>query len=141
MSSTAQLIDVVVGVLRNPQGAYLFAQRPTGKPMAGYWEFPGGKVEAGESHQAALVRELQEELGITITDGTPWRSIEHVYAHAHVRLHFILVTQWEGEPRGLEAQAVHWQQLTVQQGVVHTPQTEPILPATVPLLVELAQLA
>ena len=141
MSAVASIIDVVVGVLRNTQGEYLFTQRPTGKPMAGYWEFPGGKVEAGESNQQALVRELQEELGITITNGTPWRTVEHVYAHAHVLLHFIIVTAWQGEPHGREAQDLHWQKLMVNSdGTVATPATEPILPATVPLLVDLADL-
>jgi 8-oxo-dGTP diphosphatase len=136
-----KIIDVVVGVLRNAQGEYLFTQRPAGKPMAGYWEFPGGKVETGESHQQALVRELQEELGITITNGKPWRTVEHVYPHAHVLLHFIVVTAWQGEPHGRELQALHWQKLSVlAEGFVSTPETEPILPATVPLLTELAQL-
>lgn len=136
----AKMIEVVVGVLRNAVGEYLFAQRPTGKPMAGYWEFPGGKVEADETHQQALTRELREELGITILNGTPWRTIEHVYDHAHVRLHFIVVTQWQGEPQGREAQALHWQSLRVNaDGTVSTPKTEPMLPATVPLLVDLAK--
>ena len=136
-----KIIDVVVGVLRNAQGEYLFTQRPEGKPMADYWEFPGGKVEAGESHQQALVRELQEELGITITNGTPWRTVEYVYPHAHVLLHFIVVTAWQGEPHGREAQDLHWQTLNLNpQGEVVPPETEPILPATVPLLADLARL-
>ena len=134
------IIDVVVGVLRNADGEYLFTQRPAGKPMAGYWEFPGGKVESGESHQQALQRELIEELGITIRNGTPWRTVEHVYPHAHVLLHFIIVTEWDGEPHGREAQDLHWQRLLVQaDGTVATPSTEPILPATVPLWADLAQ--
>ena len=142
MNTPAKIIDVVVGVLRNAQGEYLFAQRPEGKPMAGYWEFPGGKVEVGETHFQALQRELIEELGITITNGTPWRTIEHVYPHAHVLLHFIIVTAWDGEPHGREAQALHWQKLIVtDDGIVRTPSTEPILPATLPLLADLAQLA
>ena len=142
MNTPAKIIDVVVGVLRNAHGEYLFAQRPEGKPMAGYWEFPGGKVEVGETHFQALQRELIEELGITITNGTPWRTIEHVYPHAHVLLHFIIVTAWDGEPHGREAQALHWQKLIVTDaGIVRTPSTEPILPATLPLLADLAQLA
>ena len=141
MNTPAKIIDVVVGVLRNAHGEYLFAQRPEGKPMAGYWEFPGGKIEAGETHFQALQRELIEELGITITNGTPWRTIEHVYPHAHVLLHFIIVTAWDGEPHGREAQALHWQKLIVtDDGIARTPSTEPILPATVPLLADLAQL-
>lgn len=141
MNPNNPIIHVVVGVLRNAAGEYLFAQRPTGKPMAGYWEFPGGKIETGETHLQALQRELIEELGITIRNGTPWRTIEHVYPHAHVQLHFIIVTEWEGEPHGREDQALHWQKLIVTvDGDVHTPETEPILPATVPLLADLAQL-
>ena len=70
--ATTKVVDVVVGVLCNPQGELLFAQRPAGKPMAGYWEFPGGKIEANESHQQALTRELQEEIGVTIENGAPW---------------------------------------------------------------------
>ena len=141
MDTPAKITHVVVGVLRNAAGEYLFAQRPEGKPMAGYWEFPGGKIEAGETHFQALQRELIEELGITITNGTPWRTIEHVYPHAHVLLHFIIVTEWDGEPHGREAQALHWQKLIVtDDGIAHTPSTEPILPATVPLLADLAEL-
>ena len=141
MSDNQCVIDVVVGVLRNASGEYLFTQRPVGKPMAGYWEFPGGKVERGESHQQALVRELQEELGITITNGDAWRSIEHVYPHAHVLLHFIIVTEWEGTPHGREAQSLRWQKIALQaDGSVPTPHTEPVLPATIPLLADLAQL-
>ena len=75
---------------------FLLARRPEGKVYAGYWEFPGGKVEVGETHFQALQSELIEELGITITNGTPWRTIEHVYPHAHVLLHFIIVTAWDG---------------------------------------------
>ena len=116
-------IDVAVGVLRNAQGEYLFAQRPEGKPMAGYWEFPGGKVEAGESIHDALARELHEELGIDIGDSRHWLEVEHVYPHSR------------------ENQDLHWQTLRVNaDGSVDTPSTEPILPATVPLLSRLAQL-
>ena len=138
---TVKRIDVAVGVLRNAAGEYLFAQRPEGKPMAGYWEFPGGKVEAGESIHTALARELHEELGIEIGDSTHWLEIEHVYPHAHVLLHFRIITDWQGEPHGREAQALHWQPLMLNaDGTVSTPSTEPILPATVPLLPRLAQL-
>lgn len=134
-------IDVAVGVLRNAQGEYLFAQRPEGKPMAGYWEFPGGKVEAGESIHDALARELHEELGIDIGGSTHWLEVEHVYPHAHVLLHFCIITDWQGTPHGRENQDLHWQRLLISaDGSVDTPSTEPILPATVPLLPRLAQL-
>ena len=121
-------------------GAILLGRKRRGMGY-GKWNGFGGKIEAGETHFQALRRELIEELGITIRNGTPWRTIEHVYPHAHVQLHFIIVTEWDGEPHGREDQALHWQQLSVTaDGDVHTPETEPILPATVPLLADLAQL-
>jgi 8-oxo-dGTP diphosphatase len=135
--SDVKIIDVAVGVLCNDEGEVLFAQRPEGKPMAGYWEFPGGKLESGESVHQALARELHEELGIDIGPSIHWRVIEHVYPHAHVLLHFQIIREWTGTPHGKENQALHWQKLVVRDGVVETQDTQPILPATEPLLVEL----
>lgn len=123
--STSVPIDVAVGILMKPNGDILFAQRPPGKPYAGYWEFPGGKVEPGESILDALKREFEEELGVAILSAEPWCGVEHVYPHAHVRLHFFISRDWRGEPQSLEGQAFAW------QGSV---QLEPILPATIPLL-------
>ncbi|OGB20832.1 MAG: CTP pyrophosphohydrolase [Burkholderiales bacterium RIFCSPLOWO2_02_FULL_57_36] len=126
MSEHAALpIDVAVGILMKSNGDVLLAQRPPGKPYSGYWEFPGGKVEAGESIFSALKREFLEELGIDITSAEPWCGVEHVYPHAHVRLHFFISREWQGEPQGLEGQAFEW------QGRVRV---EPLLPATIPLL-------
>ena len=118
--------------MMRPNGDVLMAQRPDGKPYAGYWEFPGGKVEAGEDIAAALVREFQEELGIEITQANAWCGVDYVYPHAHVRLHFYVCTEWLGEPRGLEGQALAWQGATIA--------VQPLLPATVPLLAWLHQL-
>jgi 8-oxo-dGTP diphosphatase len=118
-------VDVAVGILIKQNGDILLAQRPPGKPYAGYWEFPGGKVEPGEAIWSALKRELMEELGIELLRGEPWCGVEHVYPHAHVRLHFYCCHEWRGEPYGREGQALAW------QGVVAV---EPILPATIPLL-------
>lgn len=118
-------IDVAVGILMKLNGDVLLAQRPVGKPYAGYWEFPGGKVDAGESILDALKREFVEELGIRIMSAEPWCGVEHVYPHAHVRLHFYISRDWQGQPQSLEGQAFAW------QGVVGV---EPILPATIPLL-------
>jgi 8-oxo-dGTP diphosphatase len=118
-------IDVAVGVLIRPDGDILLGQRPEGKPYAGYWEFPGGKVEPGESILSALKREFLEELGIDIKTATPWCGVEHRYPHAHVHLHFYLCYAWYGEPQGLEGQAFAW------QGRI---EVSPILPATIPLL-------
>jgi len=108
-----------------PNGEVLLAQRPAGKPYAGYWEFPGGKVEAGESVGAALKREFMEELGVQLISAMPWCGIEHRYPHAHVRLHFYISRDWLGEPQSLEGQALAW------QGMI---QVEPLLPATIPLI-------
>lgn len=118
-------IDVAVGILMKPNGDVLLGQRPDGKSYAGYWEFPGGKVEPGESILDALKREFVEELGIAVVSAEPWCGIEHVYPHAHVRLHFYISRDWRGEPQSLEGQAFAW------QGSVDV---EPLLPATIPLI-------
>jgi len=102
-------VDVAVGVVIRADGAVLFGQRLAGKPYAGWWEFPGGKLEAGETVTQALARELHEELGIDIEGSSPWVVREHVYPHAHVRLHFHRVERWRGEPRSREGQALRWQ--------------------------------
>ena len=121
-----KIIDVVVGVLRNAQGEYLFTQRPEGKPMAGYWEFPGGKLEAKESITQALARELEEELGIRITHAHPWRMTEHHYEHASVRLHWCKVLQWQGDLQMRDWQIASWKHLPAQ--------LDPILPGAWPVL-------
>lgn len=124
-------VDVAVGILIQPNGNVLMAQRPSGKPYAGYWEFPGGKVEPGEAIWPALKREMMEELGVELISGQPWCCVEHIYPHAHVRLHFYCCRQWQGQPHGLEGQAFAW------QGAVSV---TPLLPATVPLLVSLEEI-
>ncbi|MFA7680083.1 MAG: NUDIX domain-containing protein, partial [Pigmentiphaga sp.] len=88
------VIDVAVGILQRQDGAFLLAQRPDGKPYSGWWEFPGGKLEANETALQALARELHEELGITLVTATPWVTLTHSYTHATVRLHFCRVSQW-----------------------------------------------
>jgi 8-oxo-dGTP diphosphatase len=122
--------EVAVGVLVQPDGRYLLAQRPEGKPYEGYWEFPGGKLEAGESVEAALSRELHEELGIDVKVCERWRVLEHDYPHAYVRLYFCKVTEWAGTPAGREGQALAWQHLPAD--------VAPLLPATIPVLEWLA---
>ena len=118
-------IDVAVGILMKPNGDVLLACRPEGKPFAGYWEFPGGKVEAGESVFDALKREFEEEISVQIISADPWCGVEHVYPHAHVRLHFFISRQWQGEAIALEGQQLAWQ---------GSMSVAPILPATIPLL-------
>ena len=124
------VVDVAVGILFRPNGDFLLTSRPSGKAYAGYWEFPGGKLEAGESVAQALARELTEELGIVIGPVTPWKVSMVDYPHALVRLNFCKVFSWVGELQMREAQSFSWQQLPVQ--------VEPILPGTVPVLLWLA---
>lgn len=94
-------VEVAAGVLLRADGAYLLGQRGPDTVYAGYWEFPGGKLEAGETPAAALKRELTEELGIEVLELRPWLQREHHYEHAHVRLHFFEVVRWQGsfQPR------------------------------------------
>jgi 8-oxo-dGTP diphosphatase len=125
------VVEVVAAVIERPDGSFLLAQRPAGKVYAGWWEFPGGKVEAGESTERALARELHEELGIDVRTAYPWITRMHVYEHATVRLNFFRVVDWAGEPRGRERQALHWQ-------LLDGPMAEPMLPANAPVLKALA---
>jgi 8-oxo-dGTP diphosphatase len=124
-------IAVVAAVLQQPDGRFLLAQRPQGKVYAGYWEFPGGKVEPGESPLQALQRELHEELGIEVIEAYPWLIREFDYEHADVRLHFFRVRGWHGELHGREAQAFAWQRIDAID-------VSPLLPANGPILNALA---
>lgn len=124
-------VEVAVGVLIDRDGHFLLTSRPQGKVYEGYWEFPGGKIEAGETVEQALRRELQEELGITIACATPWKVEVMDYPHARVRLHFCKVFEWSGELQMREQQSMAWQQLPVE--------VTPVLPGTVPVLQWLAQ--
>ncbi len=118
--------EVAVGVLLRSDASFLLCTRPPGKVYAGYWEFPGGKIETGESVQQALRRELQEELGIDIGAAVPWRESLVDYPHALVRLHFCKVYDWRGELSMREAQQAAWQQLPVT--------VAPVLAGTLPVL-------
>jgi 8-oxo-dGTP diphosphatase len=124
-------VHVAVGVLIRSNGEFLLTSRPAGKPYAGYWEFPGGKVEQGESTYDALCRELREEIGIEVQSATPWKVEVIDYPHALVRLHFFKVTAWDGELQMREAQSAQWATLPLK---VH-----PVLPGTVPVLEWLAE--
>jgi len=103
-ASARETTEVAVGVLVRADGAALMGDRPAGKPYAGHWEFPGGKIEPGETVQQALARELHEELGIDIDVALPWFVHEYDYPHAYVRLHFRRVLRWRGEPHPREGQ-------------------------------------
>jgi 8-oxo-dGTP diphosphatase len=127
MIQRRKMVDVAAAVIMRPDGRFLLARRPDGKPYAGYWEFPGGKVEAGESPFQALTRELHEELGIGVKHAWPWLTRHFDYPHASVKLHFFRVLAWDGEPHGKEGQALAWQ----MPGNVAV---APLLPANGPVL-------
>ena len=122
---------VAAAVVLRRDGDVLLAQRPPGKVYAGYWEFPGGKLEQGESVEAALRRELQEEIGVTIGAVHPWKVEMVDYPHALVRLNFCKVFEWAGELQMHEGQSYAWQSLPVS--------VQPVLPGTVPVLAWFAE--
>lgn len=127
---TGKVIDVAAAVILRPDGSCLLARRPAGKVYAGYWEFPGGKVEAGEPVADALARELQEELGIDVERSDPWITRVFTYPHGTVRLHFRRVRGWRGEPHPREEQSIAWQR-------PDAPMLAPMLPANAPVLASL----
>ena len=120
-------IEVAAAVLVDAAGRFLLAQRPAGKAFAGYWEFPGGKVEPGESAADAMRRELHEELGIEVDAVCPWLTRDFEYPHAAVRLRFFRIYRWRGEPHGREGQSFAWQ---TSQAL----NVAPLLPANGPIL-------
>ncbi|MES2281295.1 MAG: NUDIX domain-containing protein [Pseudomonadota bacterium] len=121
-----KVVDVAVGVLLKANGDFLLTSRPAGKVYEGYWEFPGGKLEAGETVEQALRRELQEEIGITIGAVHDWKIEMVDYPHALVKLHFCKVFDWSGELQMREGQSFAWQSLPVK--------VEPVLPGAIPVL-------
>ena len=126
-----KIVEVAAAILlrEGDRGTeYLLAQRPVGKVYAGYWEFPGGKVEPAENLREALVRELQEELGIIIDHAWPWLSCEYTYPHANVRLKFFRVSSWHGEIRPTEHSGITWAKFGDVASVM------PVLPAHGPSL-------
>jgi 8-oxo-dGTP diphosphatase len=135
-----KVVHVAVAILKKKNGEFLLTSRPEGKPWAGWWEFPGGKVEAGESPQEALSRELQEELSILPTQFEAWQEKSFDYPETHdspaksVHLHFFFVTDWMGELTPNEGQMMRWQ-------VVGNVNVKPILPANMPIMDALAVLA
>ncbi|HEX8979190.1 MAG TPA: Nudix family hydrolase [Parasulfuritortus sp.] len=121
-------VEVSAAVIERPDGTFLMASRPEGKVYAGWWEFPGGKVEPGETARHALDRELHEELGITVRTAYPWLNRAFDYEHARVMLRFFRVTAWDGEPHPHEGQGgLAWTHAA-------KPDVEPILPANGPIL-------
>ncbi len=127
MHVQGDLTEVAAAVLTRPGGEVMLARRPPGKVYAGYWEFPGGKVEPGESLEAALARELREELGIGVTRACRWITRVFVYTHATVRLNFFRVFEWAGEAHPHEGQMLSWQH---PEAVA----VSPLLPANFPIV-------
>jgi 8-oxo-dGTP diphosphatase len=122
-----KVVHAAVAVLMREDGMVLLGNRPAGKAWAGWWEFPGGKIEVGETPVQALQRELAEELGVQATEAYPWLVRTFDYPEKTVKLNFFIVKSWQGEPVGREAQQLSWQNpsgLTV----------EPMLPANTPIL-------
>lgn len=126
-----KIVDVAVGILIRADGNFLLTSRPADKVYAGYWEFPGGKLEPGETVEQALKRELHEELGIEVGAAQLWKVELVDYPHALVRLNFCKVFDWEGELQMREGQLFSWEQLPVQ--------VTPVLPGTVPVLTWFAE--
>ena len=126
-----KVTQVAAAVILRPDGSFLLGRRAADTFYPGYWEFPGGKVEPGETPREALARELHEELEIEVLAATPWIVREHVYEHAHVRLHFFRVTAWRGELRDHVHAALAWQHRA------DAPSVGPMLPANAPVLAAL----
>jgi 8-oxo-dGTP diphosphatase len=129
--SERTIVRVAAAILHRGDGKVLLAQRLPGTPYPGYWEFPGGKLEPGESAHDALLRELEEELGIVVTRAAPWITQRYDYPHAHVELEFFRVFEWQGEPHGRDGQAIAWQRPTEIE-------VAPLLPANATVLRALA---
>ncbi len=126
-----KVVEVAAAVILRPDGSFLLGRRPSGSFYPGYWEFPGGKVEANETPREALLRELQEELGIAVDAAYPWITREFSYEHAEVRLHFFRVLRWSGELQELQHDALAWQRADAVT-------VSPLLPANAPVLAALA---
>lgn len=125
------LVNVAVAVVQRSDGRVLLAERPKGKASAGFWEFPGGKFDAGERVEQALARELHEEVGVELDRAHPWMTYEHAYPDKRVRLHFFRVLAWHGEPHGREGQRIAWEDPLA-------PRVGPLLPANERVLNALA---
>ena len=125
-----KILQISVGIIRNAAGEIYITQRAADAHMAHKWEFPGGKIEAGESPQEAVIRELQEEVGIVTTSLQPFDKLEYQFPDRHITLWFWLVDSWEGEPWGKEGQPGRW---VAQQDLV----ADEFPPAHVPVIEKL----
>ena len=124
---------VVAAALIDPDGRVLIAERPPGKAMAGLWEFPGGKIEPGETPETALIRELDEELGITVKPAclAPFTFASHGYPQFHLLMPLYLCRRWDGTPEPREHSAIKWVR---PRELIANPDAFPMPPADLPLL-------
>lgn len=127
-----KILQISVGIIRNKQGEIYITQRAADAHMAHKWEFPGGKIEAGESPEQSVIRELQEEVGITVTSLQPFDKLEYQFPDRQITLWFWLVDGWEGEPWGKEGQPGRW---VAQRELV----AEEFPPANAPVIEKLIQ--
>ncbi|MDQ9205282.1 8-oxo-dGTP diphosphatase MutT [Cronobacter sakazakii] len=118
---------MAVGIVRNAKGEIFITQRAADAHMANKWEFPGGKIEAGETPEAALRRELQEETGITVTSATLFETLDYEFPDRHISLWFYLVESWEGEPWGKEGQPGQWVHQQALDARAFPPANEPVI--------------
>jgi 8-oxo-dGTP diphosphatase len=124
-----KLVLVAACALVDPDGRVLIAQRPPGKPMAGLWEFPGGKVEAGERPEATLIRELREELGIVVNEAclAPLTFASHAYPDFHLLMPLFVCRRWEGTVTALEGQQLAWVRPNKLRDYPMPPADEPLV--------------
>ncbi|PCO29164.1 8-oxo-dGTP diphosphatase MutT [Morganella morganii] len=125
-------LHIAAGVIRNAEGEIFIAQRPLKSHMGGYWEFPGGKLESGESPEQALVRELEEELGIVAVPGKLLQTAEHEFPDRLITIYFFLVEEWQNAPYGREGQPSRW----VKQTALIAEEFPPVNRGIVALLTE-----
>ena len=110
-----KILQIAVGIIRNDAGEIYITQRAADAHMANKWEFPGGKIEAGETAEEAMIRELEEEVGITASEPQLFDKLEYEFPDRHITLWFWLVENWQGEPWGKEGQPGRW----VAQSALH----------------------
>lgn len=122
-----KILQIAVGIIRNDAGEIFITQRAADAHMANKWEFPGGKIEAGESAEEAMIRELQEEVGITPQGATLFDTLEYQFPDRHITLWFWLVESWEGEPWGREGQPGQWIAQSELDAKDFPPANEPVI--------------